>query len=106
MKTCVCDICGKSLPLDNQMDVTILGIALDLCPECSTWAKGMPREEQVDTMLLGFRKIHKFDGPIQRDVDGSILVCAGPSPVTAPREGTGGTARPPEAGTGGKPSCE
>lgn len=29
-----------------------------------------------------------------------------PSPVTAPLEGTGGDGRPPEAGTGGEPSCE
>lgn len=102
MKTCVCDICGKSLPLDNQLDVTILGIALDLCPECSTWAKELTREKQIEIMLIGFKGCRKNNGVREP----GILFCGGPSPVTEPREGSGGSARPPEAGTGGEPSCE
>lgn len=105
MKTCVCDICGQSLPLDNQLDVTILGIALDLCPECKAWAKEITWEKQIEIMLLGFRQHNKFRR-LEKIGGGSIVLCGGPSPVTEPREGTGGAGRPPEAGTGGEPSCE
>ena len=102
MKTCVCDICGQSLPVGNPLETTILGIALDLCPECSTWAKELAREKLIEIMLIGFRECRKNNGVRAR----GILFCGGPSPVTAPREGVGGSARPPEAGTGGEPSCE
>lgn len=105
MKTCVCDVCGQSLPMHNQLDATILGVALDLCPDCQAWANDISREDMVMIMLEGFRVRRKSNGVRGMD-GGAILLCGGPSPEQLPREGEGGNGRPPDAGTGGDPSYE
>lgn len=86
MKTCVCDICGQNLPLHNQLDTTILGIALDLCPDCKVWASGMDREKMIYLMLEGFQARR-----INRRRDNGLS-----SPMAAMPLGTGSTDQPPE----------
>lgn len=109
MRTVICDICDTQLPLDNQLDTAILGIALDLCPACKKLVMHMSREEQIKMALSAFRDMRDH---IPRTMEEGewldrVRHCRDdPSPVTAPLEGTGGDGRPPEAGTGGEPSCE
>lgn len=86
MKTCVCDVCGQSLPMNNQLDATILGVALDLCPDCKVWASGMDREKMIYLMLEGFQARR-----INRRRDNGLS-----SPMAAMPLGTGATDQPPE----------
>lgn len=96
MKLCVCDVCGQSLPIGNPLDTTILGVALDLCPDCRAWASGMDREKMVYLMLDGFQARRS-----NRRRENGLS-----SPKAAMPHGMGGTGRPPEAGTGGHTSGE
>ena len=59
MRICVCDICGKHIELSpkfSTLDTSILGIALDLCPECREWAAYIPRDTQISLALEGIRR--------------------------------------------------
>lgn len=96
MKICTCDVCGASLPMNNQLDTSILGIALDLCPDCKVWAVGMSNEEQIYLMLEGFQARRR-----NRRAENGLS-----SPKAAMPDPIGKSGRPPEAGTGGEPSCE
>lgn len=95
MKICLCDVCGASIELHpevDSLDASVLGIALDLCPDCREWAMHIPWDQQLGLALEGIRR--RRNEELGRPKESDILLCCTEA------------GRSPGPGTGGDPSCE